>query len=800
VAQNHQNDHGAAAVATAIHHSPERLMAIISSATDAIITVDQTQRITLFNSAAEQMFQCPAAEAIGQPLDRFIPDRFRGKHHEHIRIFGETGVTTRAMGGQRQLAALRADGTEFPVEAMISQISVDGEKLFTAILRDVSERRRSEEALRESEGRLRAIVETAVDGIITIDEVGNISSFNPAATRLFGYEPHEVMGKNVKMLMPAPYHDEHDGYLSNYRGTGVKKIIGIGREVTGRRKDGQTFPMELAVSETLLDKRRVFTGIVRDISERKREEQMRRARDEAESANRAKSMFLANMSHELRTPLNAIIGYSEILLEDLDDSARDTGRAADLGKIRAAGKQLLSLINDILDLSKIEAGKTTLFLEAVDVPTLVREVVTTVQPTVVKTGNCLEVDCPADVGGMTADVTKIRQTLLNLLSNGLKFTDHGTVSLKVSRRAEAGREWISFEVRDTGIGMTDEQSGRLFRVFSQADETTSVKYGGAGLGLAISQRLCRLMGGEITVSSELGKGSVFTARLPVNVEPVAADSAPTAPAPAAPAAAPLAVLRSDIVLVVDDDPIARDLLVRTLNAEGYNVRVATNGAEGLQLARKLKPMAITLDLMMPAVDGWTVLTELKGDPETADIPVVVITIVDDRGRAAGATLGASDFLTKPIDRQRLVQVLSRHRGLPSSAGPVLVVEDDDAGREMICRTLRKENWQIREATDGRAALAEISRQTQAAIVLDLMMPNMDGFEFVAQLRGNPAWRNIPVVVLTAKLLTEEDRRRLNGDVQKILNKGGDTREALLRELQQAIKTMAQAPTHLTGPR
>jgi CheY-like chemotaxis protein len=374
------------------------------------------------------------------------------------------------------------------------------------------------------------------------------------------------------------------------------------------------------------------------------------------------------MSHELRTPLNAIIGYSEMLLEEMDESARDAAHAADLEKIRAAGRQLLVLINDVLDLSKIEAGKVGLSLETFDVAALVAELKAMVQPAAAKTGNRLEVDCAAEIGTMSADPGKVRQLLLNLLSNALKFTDHGVVRLEASRLARDGREWMTFTVSDTGIGMTGEQMGRLFQAFSQAEEKIAVRFGGTGLGLAISQRLCRLMGGQITVSSELGRGSVFAACVPVNVEPIAAYAEP-ARQQTADADPPLADTQTaPVVLVVDDDPIARDLLVRTLTACGYAVRAATSGEEGLRLARELRPMAITLDLLMPGLDGWAVLARLKEDEKTANIPVIVISTVGEQARGEGMKRGASEILPKPVERQRLSAILARHCG-PQRGGP-----------------------------------------------------------------------------------------------------------------------------------
>src|SRR5262245_1101925 len=371
-----------------------------------------------------------------------------------------------------------------------------------------------------------------------------------------------------------------------------------------------------------------------------------------EVADRHKSEFLANMSHELRTPLNAIIGYSEMLQEDAEDLGAEQF-TDDLKKINAAGKHLLELINAVLDLSKIEAGKMELYLERFDVAGLVRDIAAVIQPLAAKNTNRLDVRCPAEVGAMHADLTKVRQALFNLLSNACKFTERGAVTLAVIRESLDGRDWLTFSVSDTGIGMTPEQLGKLFEAFTQADAATTRRFGGTGLGLALSRRLCRMMGGDVTAESESGRGSTFTIRLPAVVVATAEESAAPAP-PTAPA-----VTGIGTVLVIDDEAAVRDLMQRFLTKEGFRVAIAQSGEEGLQRARELRPDAITLDVMMPGMDGWAVLSALKADPDVADIPVVMLTIVDDRN--LGYALGASDYLTKPIDRERLTTVLKQHR-------------------------------------------------------------------------------------------------------------------------------------------
>jgi signal transduction histidine kinase/CheY-like chemotaxis protein len=498
---------------------------------------------------------------------------------------------------------------------------------------------------------------------------------------------------------------------------------------------------------------------------------------ELEVAGRHKSQFLANMSHELRTPMNAIIGVGELLLED----ARALGREADvepLERILRAARHLLALINDILDLSKIEAGRMDLLVESFSVAALVEDVAATVRPMADRNDNRLRVDCDPAVGAMRADATRVRQALLNLASNAVKFTERGEVTIAAARRLDAGGEEIVLRVTDTGIGMTGEQVARLFQEFTQADASTTRRYGGTGLGLAISRRLCRIMGGDITVESEPGRGSTFTIRLPAAAE---AAEPETTRADAAARARPGGVDDGGRVLVIDDDPTVREVMTRYLESQGFRVDAAASGVAGLARARAARPAAITLDIMMPDLDGWTVLAALKGDPSLADIPVILVTIVDEKQR--GYALGAAEYMVKPIDRVRLAAVVRR---LCGSGGRVLVVDDDGDTRALLRQALAGEGWAVAEAAHGRAALDRLAEAPADAIVLDLMMPEMDGFELVAELRSRPEWRAIPILVVTALDLSPADRRRLNGPVERDIRKSGHSGSDLLQEVGAAV--------------
>jgi signal transduction histidine kinase/CheY-like chemotaxis protein len=480
-----------------------------------------------------------------------------------------------------------------------------------------------------------------------------------------------LVSSNLQGLISKPILHLEDTMrmVSSNKNYAIRAVKTYGDEI-GRLIDGfNTMLSEIQQRDTALQStngelKTRTQELEEEVFQRKQaQEELFKAKHAAEEANHAKSTFLANMSHELRTPLNAIIGYSEMLEEE----TRDTGKienVQDLKKIQAAGKHLLALINDVLDLSKIEAGKMGLHLETFDVSQVIEEMVTTLQPAAKKNANSIEVHLAGNVGTMKADITKVRQILFNLLSNACKFTDHGTISVDVDQLKVAEKECIQFRVSDTGIGISAKQKENLFHEFAQADSSIARKYGGTGLGLAITHRFVQLMKGQISVESEPGKGAVFTVQLPTQIVVEAVELPSSQAASDVSATSTETKTDRDTILVIDDDPAVRDLMSRFLTKQDFRVVAAANGEEGFRLAKELRPLLITLDVVMPECDGWTVLNRLKSDRELAEIPVIMVTIVDNEAR--GLDLGASNYLIKPVQRERLAVLVEKHRVARSS--------------------------------------------------------------------------------------------------------------------------------------
>jgi PAS domain S-box-containing protein len=532
------------------------------------------------------------------------------------------------------------------------------------------------------------------------------------------------------------------------------------------------------VDERLMETMATVGIQVGQVLERKRTaDELSDAKDAADEASRAKSAFLANMSHELRTPMNAILGYAEMLAEDAEEEGNDA-QLADIKEIMDAGQHLLSLVNDVLDISKVEAGRMDLYLENFDLTKMMGEVATTTKALVDKNRNAMEVSIADGIGEIHADVTKVRQILFNLMSNAAKFTSDGKITLFGERRTEENGDIIRLGVADDGIGIPADKLDHIFEEFSQADDTTTKNFGGTGLGLALVRRFCQMMGGNIWVESTVGKGSSFILELPAIV--IDLEKRETAEITEDISAHVSGIITLPIgdstILVIDDDRNARDLIKRSLESEGHNVTVAEGGDEGIALAHSIKPSLITLDIMMPGRDGWSVLQELKGDPDLCNIPVIMVSMIDDK--KIGRALGAVDHLSKPVDRNKLKALVKRY----SKKGRALVVEDDAAAREVVTRALASIGWTSVEAKNGAVGIEKFSDNSYDLIILDIMMPVMDGFGFIHELRKTEKGRSVPVVVLTAKDLTKEERKELNGNVEEIFLKEETDVDDLVKEI------------------
>ncbi len=628
----------------------------------------------------------------------------------------------------------------------------------------------------------RDLLGEAVDSASDIFELtGPDASFeyvNPAFERIMGIKSSEALGHTGAKLIRSDFHD-----LSFFMS--IKKALDAGEPWAGvivsRTSAGRLVHLESKISPVTNRKGEVthHIAVKRDITERLTREKaleesnraLEQARDAAVAASKAKSEFLANMSHELRTPLNAIIGYSELLAEDYEDNEQTV---SDLNRIRNAGKHLLELINDVLNISKIEADKIELFPEVFSVRELLESVGQTIEPLAMQNSNTFKLECSESVANLFADKTRLQQILLNLLSNACKFTKDGSVRLLADVVNDDGAQSLRLRVTDTGIGISEEQADRLFKPFSQADSSTTRKYGGTGLGLVISERFVTMMGGEIDFDSTLGKGTTFTVTLPM--AKVSRRRARTSSRDWV--AAPL-------VLLIDDDASVRDLFSRSLSDRGFEVHCAPTGKEGIKSASRLQPDVIVLDVKMPGMSGWEVLSTLKLEEQTASIPVIMMTILEEED--IGRALGASDYLLKPIEPSELTRVIERYAKSPGAQ--ILVVEDDLPTRDLMCRTLAGAGHRVLEAENGRVALDLLEHEEPDLIVLDLMMPVMDGFAFLQHMHEDKQRAHIPTIVATARSLSEAEKRELREVTERVIQKGSYSREELLDTICQQAKAL-----------
>jgi protein-histidine pros-kinase len=736
-----------------------RLGELLESVPDAMVVVNAHGRIVLANAHAGRLFGYAPAALHGRPVEVLVPERFHDAHVGH-RSGYLRDPRVRAMGAGLELYGRRRDGTEFPVEISLGPVETDDGTLTMSAIRDITDRHRAE-------AKFRGLLESAPDAIVIVNRDGRIILVNAQTERLFGYARETLLGQPVETLVPERYRAAHGSHRGGYFTQPRSRAMGAGLSLYGLRRDGTEVPVEISLSPLETEDGTLVAAAIRDITERRRLEETREEQNRRlQEASRLKSEFLANMSHELRTPLNGIIGFAE-LMHDGKVGPVSADHKEYLGDILTSARHLLQLINDVLDLSKVESGRMEFRPEPVALAFLVAEVRDVLRTLAAQKRIEIGVDIAPTVAGVVADPGKLKQVLYNYLSNAIKFTpDAGRVTVRVR---EEGAEAFRLEVQDTGIGILPRDRARLFVEFQQLDATTAKRHPGTGLGLALTKRLVEAQGGRVGVESTPDTGSVFYAVLPRRAG--AAVTAPPAPPPRESGA------RS--ILVIEDDAGDRAWLVRTLSESGYAVDAVATTAEALSRCRARRYDALTLDLFLADGSGLDVLKALRTEGPNRDTPVVVVTVVAERG--AGAGFRIHDTLVKPVSRHDLLAALRRAAVGPDRARPVLVVDDDPRALKLVDRHLRALGYRAVCCPSGAAALKAAAKESPAAVILDLVMPDMDGFRLLTRLRRTRAGRNVPVIVWTVKDLDRRERARLEVRAQAIVSKSQGA-AILVREL------------------
>jgi PAS domain S-box-containing protein len=768
-------------VEEALRESEERARALIHGVRDyAIFMLDPAGNVASWNEGAQRIKGYEAQEILGRHFSCFYPpeDVQSGKPKLELQVAVTDGRYEEE--GWRK----RKDGSRFWADVVITALRDRAGTLrgFSKITRDVTERKQTEEALEKSRENLRVLLEVAPDAVVTVDDQGKIVMVNAQTEKLFGYRRNELLGEKVEKLIPEKVRQGHSHHRQGYSSKPHPRAMGAGLELNGLRKDGTEFPVEVSLSPIHTSEGFRVISSIRDVSERKKTqrqiEQQNRELElrnrEVERATKMKSKFLASMSHELRTPLNAIVGFSDLLAEGTPGQLNDKQKRF-VDHIKQGSAHLLQLINDILDLSKIEAGQLELHSEDFQVSDALPEVLSTIRP-LAMAKNILVEQIVATQTPVHADRVRFKQILYNLLSNAVKFTPKGgSVSIECS---ETGNR-VSLSVTDTGIGIRPEDQRMIFEEFRQVEGGSAAAQQGTGLGLAITKRLVEQQGGQISVQSELGKGSRFSFTLPSGTQTAAA----SARLPIPPAAAP--GLGKPLILVVDDEVSARELISNYLDPE-YRTVVAASGAEAVKKAQELRPDAITLDVLMSQGNGFDTLVALRKNPETAGIPIIIVSIVDQK--QVGFALGAADYLVKPIRKALLLETIRKHAPPQTDDDTaILLVDDDPKTLELLEETLRSAGYETQSVRSGPRALEVLSSKLVGAVMLDLLMPGMNGFEVIRHIRQAPNLRELPVFVMTAKNLTLEERAVLSRETQAMFQKNGSWHEQLLVEVDRVVR-------------
>jgi PAS domain S-box-containing protein len=763
-----------------------RFSQIFEASPDAILQVDRDGRIVLANSLAGEMLGCSLDELLGKSVDNFVPGRFRERHPEHREHY-QSKPARRPMGSGLDLWARRADGSELPVDITLSPLDTKDGPQVLCVVRDITDRKRIEEAVR----RQAQLIEASHDAIIVREPGGRILQWNAGAQEIYGWTAAEAVGRISHELFhtgfPASLEalnaeldrsGKWDGELQHTRRDGARIIVETRHIVVGKT-EGQPGAL-LEINRDITQRKKAEQAVAAlntKLAAANRELELRNR--EVERANRLKSEFLASMSHELRTPLNAIIGFSDLLAEQIA-GALSSKQQRFVNHIQQGARHLLALINDILDLSKVEAGRLELNRENVPVTAVLAEVLNSVRPAAAAKRIAVHSSIGPDVT-VFADRMRFKQILLNLLGNAVKFTpDDGKIWVEATER----RGRLTVSVSDTGLGIPAEEHEAIFDAFHQAGATTKGVKEGTGLGLAITRRLVEEHGGRIWVESEPGKGArlSFTMRAgrpsAEDALPGHAGSAQTEP----PRERPL-------VLVVDDEAPARELLASWLEPEGYQLITAASSTEALAKAAEQVPDAITLNMLTPGKGGWETLYALKNSAATASIPVIVVTVVDEP--KIGLALGAAEYLVKPVEKDVLLEAVRRYIG-PGSDGPakILIVDDETGTLELLKEMLESVGYIPVLAANGKEALEALAQISVSAILLDLIMPEMDGFELLMRMKEDPGLRNIPVLVLTGKDLSDNEVEMLRRETIGLFQKDRAWKKQLLTDLRRAVGAQA----------